>query len=74
MVFQGSYSLDELRDKRVVIVPNVKPGKFRGVLSHGALLAGHDIATDQVGVFTTREPVAAGTLVAPSGSKVELHM
>ena len=39
---KGHYSADELKDKKIIVVTNLKPAKLRGVESNGMLLAGDD--------------------------------
>ncbi len=44
------YTIDELRDRQVVVIANLKPVKLRGIESQGMLLA----AVDEAGVFLLR--------------------
>jgi methionyl-tRNA synthetase len=46
----GHYTIDELRDKQVVVIANLKPVKLRGIESQGMLLA----AVDKAGVSLLR--------------------
>ena len=39
---KGHYSADELKNKKIIVVSNLKPAKLRGVESNGMLLAGDD--------------------------------
>ncbi|MBI2658778.1 methionine--tRNA ligase [Candidatus Woesearchaeota archaeon] len=39
---KGYYSADELKNKKIIVVANLKPAKLRGVESKGMLLAGDD--------------------------------
>ena len=39
---KGYYSTDELKNKKIIVVANLKPAKLRGVESNGMLLAGDD--------------------------------
>ncbi len=58
---KGHYSKDELKNKKIVVVSNLKPAKLRGIESRGMLLAASD-ENDNTGVLTVKssEP---GTLV-----------
>ena len=46
------YKIDEIRNKNIVIVANLKPAKLRGVTSNGMLLA----AEDNSGVVSLLDP------------------
>ncbi len=48
------YEPKELRNKRIVIVANLKPAKLRGVASQGMLLAAED-SSNNVGILTVDE-------------------
>lgn len=50
------YELDELKDKKVIVVANLKPAKMRGVESQGMLLA-VDGKDGEVGIVTTEADV-----------------
>ncbi|MBI2656513.1 methionine--tRNA ligase [Candidatus Woesearchaeota archaeon] len=50
---KGYYSMDELKNKRIIVVTNLKYAKLRGVESQGMLLAGDDGAN--VGLLTVDE-------------------
>ena len=39
---KGHYSADELKNKKIIVVANLKPAKLRGIESNGMLLAGDD--------------------------------
>ena len=39
---KGCYSPDELKNKKIIVVSNLKPAKLRGIESNGMLLAGDD--------------------------------
>ncbi len=49
----GYYTIEQLKDKKIIVVTNLKYAKLRGVESQGMLLAGDD-GTD-VGVLTVSE-------------------
>ena len=57
----GSYSPDDLIDKQVIVVANLKPAKLMGVQSRGMVLA----ASNEKGsvVLTIDKPVAPGTKI-----------
>ncbi len=38
----GSYNPEDLQDQTIILVYNLKPAKFRGIRSHGMLLAAED--------------------------------
>ncbi|HDM66762.1 MAG TPA: methionine--tRNA ligase, partial [Thermoplasmatales archaeon] len=59
------YTIDELRDKNIVIVSNLKPAKIRGVESNGMLLAAED--KDGRVVLLTPGDVKPGTPVTVEG-------
>lgn len=62
------YSKEDLVQKKIVIVANLKPAKLRGILSHGMLLAGDD--GNDVGVLYA-EKSAPGDKVTVSRMKNE---
>jgi len=55
------YSKEELKGKRIVVVYNLEPKKFRGVVSQGMLLAADN--GENVGVLTPLFKVRPGTKV-----------
>ena len=55
------YSPQELLGKRIVVVYNLEPKKFRGVVSQGMLLAADD--GRDVGILTPLRKVRPGTRV-----------
>ena len=57
------YKPEELLGKRIIVVYNLQPKKFRGVVSQGMLLAADD--GENVGILTPLRKV-------PPGTKVEL--
>lgn len=59
------YSIDEINNKNIVIVANLKPAKIRGILSNGMLLA----AQDKNGNVTLLNPGEAkpGSIVTIAG-------
>lgn len=52
---KGHYSLDELKDKNLIIVTNLKYAKLRGIESQGMLLAGVEEGEKQIGLLTVKE-------------------
>jgi len=55
------YSPEELVGKRIVLVANLKPGKVRGILSEGMLLAASD--EDNLEVLFVDKEIASGSRV-----------
>jgi methionyl-tRNA synthetase len=49
-----SYEPKELKNKKIVLVANLKPAKIRGILSQGMLLAAED-SSKNVGILTVEE-------------------
>jgi methionyl-tRNA synthetase len=60
------YEKEELLDKQIIVVANLKPAKLRGVLSEGMLLAAETKDRKTVEVISTEEPV--GTVITIEGS------
>ena len=56
------YTVDEMADKFVVFVANLKPRKLRGVLSEGMMLAADD-GNGGVKLVTIDGDIATGSLV-----------
>jgi len=50
---KGHYTIDELKNKKIIVITNLKHAKLRGIESQGMLLAGDD-ETD-VGVLTVSD-------------------
>ena len=50
---KNHYAEEELKDKLIIVVTNLKPAKLRGVESNGMLLAGDD--GDNVSVLTVNK-------------------
>ena len=61
---KGHYSKDELKNKKIIVVTNLKYAKLRGVESQGMLLAGDD--GKDVGILTI-ENAKPGTQVGIEG-------
>jgi methionyl-tRNA synthetase len=55
------YDPQDLIDKQVVVVANLKPAKLMGVLSRGMLLAAN--AKDEVRVLVPDQPMPPGTSI-----------
>jgi methionyl-tRNA synthetase len=52
------YSLNDLKDKNLIIVTNLKYAKLRGVESQGMLLAGCSDDESEIGVLTVKKSAA----------------
>ena len=50
---RSHYSIDELKDKKIIAIANLKYAKLRGVESQGMLLAGDD--GEHIGLLTAAE-------------------
>jgi methionyl-tRNA synthetase len=61
----GHYTAEELANRMIVLVANLKPAKLRGIMSQGMLLAAED-ADHKLEVLDPG-PVAPGSLVIPAG-------
>lgn len=57
------YTAKELKNKRVVVVANLKPVKLKGVESNGMLLAAVDDAENKVVLLTTGKEIKEGANV-----------
>ena len=55
------YSDEELLNKRIIVLINLKPTKFRGELSDGMLLAAETEDESQCVLLTTLSEIADGT-------------
>lgn len=57
------YSKEEMKDRNVLVVCNLKPAKLRGLMSHGMLLAADDeeLGGSTVLLLTPSKEVPAGT-------------
>lgn len=62
------YAPDALKDKRVIVVTNMKPAKLRDVESQGVILVA-DNKKEQM-LLTTSKPIAPGTQVLPADAKL----
>ena len=56
------YSVEQLQDKLVVFVANLKPRKLRGIMSEGMMLAADD-GNDRVCLITIDGDIAVGSNV-----------
>ena len=56
------YTVDEMVEKSVVFVANLKPRKLRGILSEGMMLAADD-GNGGVKLVTIDGDIASGSLV-----------
>lgn len=57
------YNPEEVINKRVVVVTNLKPAKFRGLESNGMLMCASLVDDEDVELLTITKPFVAGTLV-----------
>ncbi|NQU05987.1 MAG: hypothetical protein HQ568_07830, partial [Calditrichaeota bacterium] len=57
----SSYSANELINKRVIVVANLKPVKLRGILSEGMLLAAG--TGDEIVLLTPDKEIASGSKI-----------
>jgi methionyl-tRNA synthetase len=55
------YKLEELVNKTIVIIENLKPAKIKGVLSEGMLLAAE--GKDGIILLTTDRPISSGAII-----------
>jgi methionyl-tRNA synthetase len=51
------YSLEELKDKNVVVLKNLRPAKLRGIKSYGMILVSEDEENDKVGILMPKAEV-----------------
>jgi len=56
-----SYSPEDIKGKKIIVVANLKPAKLMGVRSEGMLLAA--VADEACSVVTLDKPVPLGTPV-----------
>jgi len=56
------YSLEELENKKIIVVANLEPAKLRGVESNGMLLAAEDDENNVV-LLTIEKEMKNGSLV-----------
>lgn len=59
------YAPEELQGQKILLVANLKPAKFRGVVSNGMLLAAEEEQGQLEVVFANEHPV--GTQILPEG-------
>ncbi len=57
------YSADELRDKKVIIIANLKPRKLRGIESCGMLLAASNKDHTKVSLISLDQDIEPGSIV-----------
>ena len=57
------YKPEEVIGKRVVVVTNLKPAKFRGLESNGMLMCASLVDDEDVELLTITKDFVAGTLV-----------
>ena len=57
------YNPEDVINKRVVVVTNLKPAKFRGMESNGMLMCASLVDDEDVELLTITKPFIAGTNV-----------
>ena len=57
------YNPEEVINKRVVVVTNLKPAKFRGLESNGMLMCASLVDDEDVELLTITKPFIGGTRV-----------
>lgn len=57
------YNPEDVINKRVVVVTNLKPAKFRGMESNGMLMCASLVDDEDVELLTITKPFIAGTHV-----------
>lgn len=58
------FTEEELLGKKIVVVSNLAPAKFRGELSNGMLLVAEDLNTKKLKLLTVNGDVAEGSTVS----------
>ena len=58
------FSEDELLGKRIVVLANLAPAKFRGEISNGMLLVADDTKTNKLELLTSFGEVSEGSVVS----------
>ena len=57
------YSEKELQNKKIIVLVNLEPVKFKGELSEGMLLCAEDKENNKCILLTVEKDIAAGTLI-----------
>lgn len=57
------YTEDELKGKKIVVLANLQPAKFRGVESNGMLLAAGSDDETKVVLITPEEDIEKGSVI-----------
>jgi|SRR3990167_3690577 len=57
------YRQDELKDKKIIILVNLEPAKFKGEISEGMVLCAENKEENKCILLTVEKDIAAGTLI-----------
>lgn len=55
------YNSDELKDKKIIVLSNLEPAKFKGEISEGMLLCAEDEKEDKCVLLTIEKDIKIGT-------------
>ena len=61
---KGSYTKDELKGKKVVLINNLEPAVIRGQESRGMILAAKDIESQKISLLTVDKEVNTSSKVS----------
>jgi len=59
----GYYKPEELVDKQIIVLVNLKPAELRGLTSNGMLLAAEDPQTEALGLLMVDKPLRPGSKI-----------
>jgi methionyl-tRNA synthetase len=59
----GYYKPEELIDKQIIVLVNLKPAELRGLTSNGMLLAAEDPQTEALGLLMVDKPLRPGSKI-----------
>ena len=57
------YTEDELKDRKIIVLVNLEPAKFRGEVSEAMLLCATDDDNDKCVLLTLEKDIEEGTLI-----------
>ncbi len=57
------YTEEELKDRKIIVVTNLKPSKFAGEISEGMLLCAENEGGNECVLLTVQKDIEAGALV-----------
>ena len=57
------YSEEELQNRKIIVVTNLEPAKFKGELSEAMLLAATDKKNNKVVILTVEKDIEVGTII-----------